>query len=448
MGLKNELKHGLKNILHDVDLSVSKTWEVTYEGQRIRVVNSMDNEQLYINDELVDKVMHRSLLSHLKPYSTLTGTITRNDNITEKVFVKIGGFIKLSIEIKVGRHTLLKEKMSIEILPWEKKERIVPFIERQVCEHQTIVDSNLPDEKYLYNVGESTKPGYLDYVGYDAPLPFFKKSLVKQIKLLLKQPTLKRRRIIYKKVNDEYVAMYYPDLLSYLQAEDLDQKRLREEALWFLAHAAHREVVKFALVLLGLTDVERYKEKLLTLALHEEFTVYTLISVSQLDDAHPIMWELAQRLSGWGKIAVMKHLDAITQDEKMWFLEQQFSNPVMDEAVALLIARTAEFDVLLAEKDIEESVFMRINLVLYHLLSESHYGNRRAIDNYEYAPLVLTQYINRVKTSSRKPNIQATVGELNRYINEADDMWEERFDGQWKRHEHDAVKRELKYLDR
>lgn len=44
----------------------------------------------FLNDELVDDLTHKLLLSHLKPYSKLTGTIKQIDGTTEKVTVKVG----------------------------------------------------------------------------------------------------------------------------------------------------------------------------------------------------------------------------------------------------------------------------------------------------------------------------------------------------------------------
>lgn len=44
---------------------------VTYKGHHICFENSMNNERLYINDQLVDEVIRRSLLSCLKPMSFL-----------------------------------------------------------------------------------------------------------------------------------------------------------------------------------------------------------------------------------------------------------------------------------------------------------------------------------------------------------------------------------------
>lgn len=444
MGLKNEFKHEMKKALHDVNLSVTKTWEVPYENQLIRVENSMNNERLFINDELVDEVTHLSLLSHLKPYSILTGTIKGTDGRLEKVAVKIGGFIKLSIQIKVGKQIVLKEKMSIELLPWAEKESIVHFIEQQITEHARIIDSYLPDTEFMYDADETTDPGYLDYIGYEAPLPFFEKGLVKQIKQLLKKPTTKRRRIIYEKVNDEHVVTYGAKLLYLLQEEQLDNEKLQEEALWFLEHAAHREVVKFALLLLGVTNVEAHKEKLYMLALHEEFTSYALLGISHLEnDAHNFMWKLANELSGWGKVAVMHHLTAITPEEKQWFLQQYFSDETMNEAVALIIAETAELDVLLTEDMVDETIFFRINAVLFNLLKENEQGER-IIDDYQFAPLVLKRFAHHARNFRDDTNVQQTVGYLKQYVSEDDTRWDGRFESYWAQYERDEIINQLK----
>src|SRR5699024_12446633 len=120
-------------------------------------------------------------------------------------------------------------------------------------------------------------------------LTVFVKGLIKQLKKLLDQPTIKQRRIIYEKVNDEYISSYGAELLYYLQEEPLNKKRLEEEMLWFLDKAAHREVVKFALVLLSLTDVDAHRENLMTTAKHEEFTMFARIPFHQCtDDAHSL----------------------------------------------------------------------------------------------------------------------------------------------------------------
>ncbi|HZW68006.1 MAG TPA: hypothetical protein VFF20_05315 [Pseudogracilibacillus sp.] len=439
MGFKEEIKHTMKNALHDVDLAVTKTWEIPYEDHVIRFENSMKQERLYIDDCLVDEAKHASILSHLKPFSILTGSLEGRSGKTEKVTVKIGGLVKLTIHIKVGNKTILKEKMSVEVLPWEQKKSIVQFIEEQLAEHGRLVDPVLPDIVYLADKDLARIPGYTDQLPQEEPLPFFVKGLIKQLKKLLDQPTVKQRRMIYEKVNDEYISSYGAELLYYLQEEPLNKKRLEEEMLWFLDKAAHREVVKFALVLLSLTDVDAHREKLMTIAKHEEFTMFALIPLHQFtDDAHSLSWELANELSGWGKVAVMQSVDAITLEEKNWFLEQAFNEPAMNEAVALLIAETAELDVLLSNKNISSDTFSHINNVIFSLLQRDEYNNR-IIDDYSYAPLVLKQYLALSRQYSEIEALQKTIEAITDFVNDDDNEWDLRYDNGWEVHEREAI---------
>lgn len=439
VGFKEEIKHTMKNALHDVDLAVTKTWEIAYKDHKIRFENSMKHERLYIDDCLVDEVEHSSIFSHLKPFSILTGRLNERSGKAEKVTVKIGGLVKLTIQIKVGNKTILKEKVAVEVLPWEQKDSIVLFIEEQLAEHGSLVNPALPDIVYLADKDLGRIPGYTDQVQHEDPLPFFVKGLIKQLKKLLDQPTIKQRRIIYEKVNDEYISSYGAELLYYLQEEPLNKQRLEEEMLWFLDKAAHREVVKFALVVLSLTDVTAHREKLMTIAKHEEFTMFALIALNQLkDDIHSILWELANELNGWGKVAVMHSMDAITLEEKSWFLEQRFNEAEMNEAVALLVAETAELDVLLSNTKIDNETFSHINNVIYSLLQRDVYNNR-IIDDYSYAPIVLKRYLVLCKQYSETENLQKTIEAIKEFVNEEDVDWDVRYENGWEVHEREAI---------
>ena len=70
----------------------------------------------------------------------------------------------------------------------------------------------------------------------------------------------------------------------------------------FLEHAAHREVVKFAITVLGCTNCEKYKELLFTLGLHEEFTSYVIFALKNgTIRANNQVWRLAQVRSWLGE---------------------------------------------------------------------------------------------------------------------------------------------------
>ncbi|EOR23123.1 hypothetical protein A499_14431, partial [Niallia nealsonii AAU1] len=91
----------------------------------------------------------KSLFSHIIPYTKLSGTLTLEDGKKHKVSVKIGGYIKLNCIIKIDHEIIMNKSEKLEFLPWEHKEKIVPYIQKQVQANHRIVDGQLPDDDYF-----------------------------------------------------------------------------------------------------------------------------------------------------------------------------------------------------------------------------------------------------------------------------------------------------------
>ena len=53
--------------------------------------------------------------------------------------------------MKIDNETILDDSLKLDFLPWDHKEKIVPFIQQQIQTHNKIVDDRLPDEEYLYD---------------------------------------------------------------------------------------------------------------------------------------------------------------------------------------------------------------------------------------------------------------------------------------------------------
>ena len=130
------------------------------------------------------------------------------------------------------------------------------------------------------------------------------------------------------------------NLLYHFHQAQLDETLVQQEALWLLEHAAHREVVKFAIIVLGCTDCEKYKELLFTLGLHEEFTSYVIFALKNgTIQANNQVWRLAQVLNGWGKISAVEQLEAPTPEIKQWLLTEGCENSVSNEYFSLYMCR-------------------------------------------------------------------------------------------------------------
>ncbi|MFJ7736601.1 hypothetical protein ACIQ2D_09675 [Lysinibacillus sp. NPDC097287] len=113
--LREELRDEWKNATEDLEKEAFKVWQIEYKGHIIRIINAMNEEVLYINNEVVDKKSRDNMFKKITPYIKLKGEIIETDGTVSKINVKIGGFLTLNIVVKVNDTILLSEKHKISI---------------------------------------------------------------------------------------------------------------------------------------------------------------------------------------------------------------------------------------------------------------------------------------------------------------------------------------------
>ena len=439
MGFKDEFKREMRNVVKDVAKEVHKTWKVDYKGHSIEIINEIKEEQLIIDGKTVDKNKRKYLLSHIIPYSKLSGTLELQDGTKHKVSVKLGGYVRFNCIVKIGRETILDDSLKLDFLPWDHKEKIVPFIQQQIQTHNQIVDDRLPDEIYLYDENHPRMaPGLSDNFEVDIPTPFYVKKLLKLFEEQLNDPTTKTRKATYEKIIFDNIASYGDDFIVHFHQAQLDETLVQQEALWLLEHAAHREVVKFAITVLGCTDCEKYKELLFTLGLHEEFTSYVIFALKNgTIQANNQVWRLAQVLNGWGKISAVEQLEAPTPEIKQWLLTEGCENSVSNEILAYTCAINGELDVALYEETISKELYDGAGLLIQALLDESA---PQGIEEYSYASAVLSRFIYHTATHCKSLEDFYPVMKIGEFLNADAEVWEERFNEQWKKHEYNSIR--------
>ncbi|WHT48158.1 hypothetical protein QNH10_19380 [Sporosarcina thermotolerans] len=294
------------------------------------------------------------------------------DGKKHKVSVKLGGYVQLNCIVKIDNKKILDDSLKLEFLPWDHKEKIVPFIQQQVQEHNKIIDERLPDEEYLYDENQPRlAAGLADNFADGIPTPFYVKKLLKLFEEQLSNPTIKTRKATYEKIIFDTIASYGDEFIVQFRQAQLDENLVQEEAIWLLNHAAHREVVKFAITILGCTNCEKYKELLYTLGLHEEFTSYVIFAMKNgTIRANDQIWQLAQSVRGWGKINAVEQLDATTPEIKHWLLTKGCENNIGNEYLAYTCAVKGELDVALYEETISKELYDGAGLIIQALLNE------------------------------------------------------------------------------
>ena len=392
MGFKDEFKREMKHVINDVEKEVHKTWKIDYKGHQIEIINQIKEEVLIIDGVTADRNKRKYLLSHIIPYTRLAGAFMDKDGTKHTVSVKIGGYIRFNCIVKIDNETVLDESMKLEFLPWEHKEKIAAFIQEQVHSHQKITDDRLPDDAYFYNEDEPRMvPGLSDHIASDLAFPFHAKKLVKCFEDQLRQPGSKTRKITYEKIIYDNISSYRDDLIEHLQQAEWDESLVQQEALWLLEHAAHRDVVKFALLALGTVNCEMNKELIYTIGLHEEFTLYAVFALKNgTRQSNGQVWKLAKSVHGWGRIAAVEQLEAQTADIKYWLLTEGCRNTIMNDYSAYTCAVNGELDVVLHEETISKELYDGAGVIIQGLLGEAAHPG---IEEYPYAGQVLARFI-------------------------------------------------------
>lgn len=440
MSHKDEFKRHMRNALEDLEKGVSRKWSIEYEGHIIEIINEVKEEALFIDGKMVDQNIRKSILSHIIPYTHLSGTLTLQDGTKEKVSVKIGGFVKLNCIVKVGNKTVFEESEKVEFLPWENKEKIVPYILQQIEEHNKIVEDSLPDDRYFYDEDDPKfAPGFRDYLADDFPTPFFAKKLVKLFTKQVNEPNHKTRRATYEHLIYDNIASYGNEFIELFQETELDKSLIQQEAIWMLEHACHREVVKFSLVVLGFTNCDFYKEQLLKIGMHEEFTSYVIFALKNgTSQPNESIWQLAQSVHGWGKIEAVQQLETTTPEIRRWILTKGCENTIRNFYLAYECAIKGKLDIELYEDEISREIYEGTRIIIEALISRE--GPAETIDDYPYAGAVLSRFVQHsIKHCSTLEDFHLLI-KINEFINEDDEKWEERFNNNWKQHERNTIK--------
>ncbi|MGN7476314.1 hypothetical protein ACTHOQ_00550 [Solibacillus silvestris] len=438
MGFKEEFKREMRNVQNDVAKEVEKYWAIDFKGHKIEIINEMLEEVVKVDGQIIAQHVRKSIWSHIIPFSTLKGIFQSSDGKTHKVVVKIGGFMKLNVTVKVDGKQLLQDSMTIQFLPWSNKDCIVPSIEQQFHQHHHLVSKDLPDDDFLYDEHHlKLAPGFSDQLHSEQVSPFYTKKLVKLFLEQAANPNDRTRKVTYEKIKDEKVISYFHEFLEMFSEADKDESRVKEEAIWLLEHAAHREVVKFALLVLGTGKCEEQKERLKIIALHEEFTGVALFALTNgTANSNEAVWHIAKNVEGWGKLEALNFLDASREEIRQWVLLEGLKDTVPGNASALICADKGKLDIELHEPAISGKIFEGAGTIILALLYE---GSYQTMDDYEYAGQALMRYTYHAKTHCQSLRQFYILTQIHEYLQVDEETWEERFSANWKPHEKRAV---------
>jgi len=246
-----------------------------------------------------------------------------------------------------------------------------------------------------------------------------------------RKPRLSTRKKLYSMLMSSDVIGMIDDVLEEVRMHPgMRLQQLFDEAVWMVEHAAHRNVVKFGIALLGLFRNEQVKDLLLTIGGHEEFTLYAAVAIQNgMEDANDVLFELAKRVHGWGKIHVVERLQPTRREIRDWLLRHGCQNRIMNEYLACICARNGQLREALSADRVDEELFDGATDILVALING---GPAEDIDDYEHAPQVIAEYVRLADAMSTSPKHLHALVMIRDFLSaEDDERWAGRLSSNW-----------------
>ena len=213
------------------------------------------------------------------------------------------------------------------------------------------------------------------------------------------------------------------------EEEKINLNNLYEFATFQLTNSKNIELIKFCLSVLTLMNIETDKdtiEKVKTLALSDEFTlycldilVYCLDILVQLEDSNDEIFEIAKKVKGWGRIYIIEYLQATNNEIKEWILEEGCHNNVLPAYTAYTCAEKINLIEILNQDKISNKKFNDISYLMNALLDESAITGISALEDRE---LLIERYLEKAKTLASTEEDYEAVRLIKEYVEDNEEI--------------------------
>lgn len=175
------------------------------------------------------------------------------------------------------------------------------------------------------------------------------------------------------------------DLQSYIveKKHALDPNNLYEYAIHLLFETDDRECLKFALSILELFETDTHedlKSAIRTIGLSDEFALFAIFVMLHWKDGNDEIWNLAQKIHGWGRIHAIEHIEPDSEEIRSWLLTEGVHNSVMSAYSALTCWTKSDAEAVLNDQPTYEQ-FAGIRDIIKGLLDEGPVQGLSAIEN-------------------------------------------------------------------
>ncbi len=221
-------------------------------------------------------------------------------------------------------------------------------------------------------------------------------------------------------LTDEYfektgkrVLFVIDNVLNYIREnEEIDPDDVFSYGIDLIIDSKNYEAVKLGLCVLGM--FASYNDALLQaikdLALCNEFTLYCILAVRPLDNGNDIIFEMAQKVDGWGKIHAVDALEPETEGIKKWLLEDGIRNDVHCGYNAITCFNKADVHTML-ENGLTQEQLTPVGRLLAYLVMN---GPTVGIKAYDDGDDIINMYLGsaeKLELSELDKRILTAIGE-------------------------------------
>ncbi|PRX56798.1 hypothetical protein [Flagellimonas meridianipacifica] len=320
---------------------------------------------------------------------------------------------------------LLNSEEPKEILDWETDKSILEHLKSNISEDGSLNDSaeTLPDEKRKENEVKFA-PGLVDAM-FGADESQESKLRIKQLVTLIGKIARKgdnqSKSDFYREIteNESVIGIIDEFLQKIGQSSFPIEPHLFNYAHKLATKTNNRNSVKFGIAILGLCQNKMPIDDIKILGLHDEFTVFSTVALSNLSDNLVFdLWELAKQVDGWGKIQLVDRLAEmeLTSEIRDWLLLEGYKNNIMYEYLALTCAKNGMLNEKLRTKSIDEKLYVSAGDIIIALLDE---GPAVGMSGYDDRGEAIESFIRHSKTRNLNISNYVTLNRIKDYLEES-----------------------------
>lgn len=180
----------------------------------------------------------------------------------------------------------------------------------------------------------------------------------------------------------------------YDNPQSLSPEALGVFAQSYIKEGHNIEGIKFALAVLETLDVEpegEFRDIITTLAVSEEFTLFCLFIISSWPDGPQVIFDLAKKLHGWGRIHAVSMLRPENEEMQNWMLHEGWKNDVLPDYVATACIRRGGLLQVLEQEDIDVQEFRNAQSLIN---AGTTLGDLPSLKKYKQLGALLKAYLN------------------------------------------------------